>query len=103
MRQLKTNKKTPVSILAASIALALYVAPVAAQQQQDPPPATAEAKDLDKITVVGTFPADSHAPIIYPAALLTTAADDADRAFYQALSSDASDAIFAAQGFAILN
>ena len=55
MRQLKTKKKTPVSILAASIALALYVAPVAAQQQQDPPPATAEAKDLDKITVVGTF------------------------------------------------
>ncbi len=57
----------------------------------------------DNVTVIGTFPADSHAPIIYPAALLTTAADDADRAFYQALSSDASDAIFAAQGFAILN
>ncbi|MGB4826397.1 MAG: molybdate ABC transporter substrate-binding protein [Paracoccaceae bacterium] len=57
----------------------------------------------DNVTVVGTFPADSHPAIIYPAAVLTTAADDADRAFYQALSSDASDAIFAAQGFAILN
>lgn len=57
----------------------------------------------DNVTVVGTFPADSHPAIIYPGAVLTTAADDADRAFYQALSSDASDAIFAAQGFAILN
>jgi len=55
MRQLKTNKKTPVSILAASIALALSVSPVAAQQQQDPKPAAEEAKDLDTITVVGTF------------------------------------------------
>ncbi len=57
----------------------------------------------DNVTVIGTFPADSHPAIIYPGAVLTTAADDADRAFYQALSSDASDAIFAAQGFAILN
>ena len=32
------------------------------------------------MTVVGTFPADSHIPIVYPAALLTGAADDADRA-----------------------
>ena len=46
MRQLKTNKKTPVSILAASIALALYVTPVAAQEQQAKP-AAEEAKDLE--------------------------------------------------------
>ena len=57
----------------------------------------------DNVTVVGTFPADSHPAITYPGALLTTAADEADRAFFQALSSDAADAIFAAQGFAILN
>ena len=57
----------------------------------------------DNVTVVGTFPADSHKPIVYPAALLTGAADAADRAFFDALSSDAGDARFAAQGFRILN
>jgi molybdate transport system substrate-binding protein len=57
----------------------------------------------DNVTVVGTFPTDSHPPIIYPAALLTTAADEADRLFFAALSSDAGDAKFAEQGFAILD
>ncbi len=55
------------------------------------------------VTVVGTFPADSHPPIVYPVALLTTAADAADRAFFQALSSDAADARFTAQGFLLLD
>ena len=57
----------------------------------------------DDVSVVGTFPADSHAPIVYPAALLTEAADDADRAFLEALTGPAADAAFAAQGFAVLN
>jgi molybdate transport system substrate-binding protein len=56
----------------------------------------------DGVTVVGTFPAESHPPIVYPAALLTGAVDAADRAFFEALSSDAADATFAAQGFVIL-
>lgn len=64
--------------------------------------ATDAAAD-DNVTVVATFPSDSHKPIIYPGALLTTAADDADRAFYEALMSDMGDAKFAEQGFAILN
>lgn len=55
------------------------------------------------VTVVGTFPEDSHKPIVYPAALLTGAADAADKAFFQALSDEAADAKFAAQGFAVLN
>ncbi len=55
------------------------------------------------VTVIGTFPADSHGPIRYPAALLTNATDDADRDFLKALSDDAADATFAAQGFAVLN
>jgi molybdate transport system substrate-binding protein len=55
------------------------------------------------VTVIGVFPADSHKPITYPAALTTTAADPADSAFLKALSEDAADAKFAAQGFAILN
>ncbi len=56
-----------------------------------------------KVKVVGTFPADTHPAIVYPAALLTGAADAADKAFFEALSGDAADATFAAQGFAILN
>lgn len=55
------------------------------------------------VSVIGTFPADTHPEILYPAALLTEAADEADRAFFDALSGDAADAIFAEQGFAILN
>lgn len=55
------------------------------------------------VTVVGTFPNDSHKPIIYPAALLTGAADAADKAFLEALSADGADAAFAGQGFAVLN
>ena len=57
----------------------------------------------ENVTVVGTFPDDSHKAIVYPAALLTGAADAADKAFLEALSSDAADAKFTAQGFAILN
>ena len=57
----------------------------------------------DNVTVVGQFPETSHAPITYPAALLTGAADAADRAFFDALSADAADAKFAAQRFKILN
>lgn len=55
------------------------------------------------VTVVGTFPDDSHKPIVYPAALLTTGTDPADRAFFQALSAPSADAIFAAQGFTTLD
>jgi len=54
------------------------------------------------VTVVGTFPDDSHRPIIYPATVLTGAADAADKAFFETLSSDAADAKFTEQGFAIL-
>ena len=60
--------------------------------------ATDAAAD-DNVTVVGTFPADSHGPIIYPAALLRGASDPADRAFFQALSSDKAAARFREYGF----
>ena len=55
------------------------------------------------VSVVGVFPEGTHRPIVYPAALLTGAADAADRAFLEALSSAAADAKFTAQGFAVLN
>jgi molybdate transport system substrate-binding protein len=56
----------------------------------------------DNVTVVGRFPADSHPPIRYPAALLTGAADAADAAFLAALASPEAGAHFAAQGFTLL-
>ena len=58
----------------------------------------------DLVSVVGTFPADSHKPITYPAAITRGSANATVAADFLAyLSSDAGDAIFAAQGFAILN
>jgi len=60
-----------------------------------------DAAAFDNVSVLGTFPPGSHPPIRYPAALLAGAADAADRAFLEALSSDAADANFAARGFAI--
>ena len=55
----------------------------------------------DDVTIVATFPTGTHLPIVYPAALLTGAADAADRAFFDALSGPEADAIFAAAGFAV--
>ncbi|MFB2532485.1 molybdate ABC transporter substrate-binding protein [Paracoccus sp. p3-h83] len=49
-----------------------------------------------------TFPADSHDPITYPAALLT-GAGPAERAFFDALTGPAAAAVFAAQGFTVLD
>lgn len=60
-----------------------------------------DAVSDDKVTVAGTFPADSHKPIIYPAAL-TVAAKPEAKAFLADLSSDAAGAIFTAQGFVVL-
>ena len=62
-----------------------------------------DAKADPGVTVVGTFPEDSHKPILYPVALLTGAADPADKAFYDLLSSPEAAATFAGQGFAVLN
>lgn len=61
-----------------------------------------DAHPEDNVTVIGTFPADSHRPIVYPLALLTNAQDPADRAFFAALQSDQAKAIFRQQGFDIL-
>lgn len=60
-----------------------------------------DALAADMVTVVGTFPQDSHKPIIYPAALLNGALDEADKAFFEALSADKADARFIEQGFTI--
>ena len=55
------------------------------------------------VTVLGTFPEDTHPPIRYPAALLAEAEDEADRAFLAALRSPAARAIFEAEGFTVLD
>jgi molybdate transport system substrate-binding protein len=56
----------------------------------------------DKVTVVGTFPADSHKPIVYPAAVLAASAKPEAAAFLDALSSESAAAIFTGQGFVVL-
>lgn len=60
-----------------------------------------DAAAEDDVTVIGEFPADSHPPITYPAALLTGAADGADREFFDALTGSAARAIFARHGFLV--
>ena len=53
------------------------------------------------VTVVGTFPKDSHAPIIYPAALTATSVTEA-QGFLDYLETPEADAVFVAQGFQVL-
>ncbi len=43
-----------------------------------------DARAEPKVRVVATFPADSHAPIVYPAAVVKTAADPAAAADFLA-------------------
>ena len=62
-----------------------------------------DANAEDDVTVVGTFPADSHAPITYPAAIIAASADkQAARDFFEALRGDDAVAAFAAEGFTVL-
>jgi len=62
-----------------------------------------DAAAESRVHVVGTFPRDSQAPITYPAALLKTGTDAADRAFFEALKAPKANAVFEAQGFTVLN
>jgi molybdate transport system substrate-binding protein len=52
------------------------------------------------ITVVGTFPEDSHPPVAYPIAVMKSASESA-RAFYQFLRSPSAQAIFKKFGFMV--
>lgn len=54
------------------------------------------------VSVVATFPADSHKPIVYPAAVVKGAkAKDAGK-FLEALSAEPATKVFEAQGFTVL-
>jgi molybdate transport system substrate-binding protein len=56
-----------------------------------------------KVAVVGTFPEDSHPPIIYPIALTVTGAKNPDgRKFLTFLESPAARPDFERQGFTVI-
>jgi molybdate transport system substrate-binding protein len=62
---------------------------------------TTDALSEKRVHIVGTFPEDSHAPIVYPAALVKDAKPEA-RAFLDFLSEPQARAIFEKDGFIIL-
>jgi molybdate transport system substrate-binding protein len=53
------------------------------------------------VHIVGTFPENTHAPIIYPAALVKDAKPEA-KAFLDFLSGPEARAIFEKDGFVVL-
>lgn len=55
-----------------------------------------------KVKVVATFPADSHAPIVYPIAQTAESKDDDTAAFLECLRSPKAKELFEAQGFTVL-
>lgn len=59
-----------------------------------------DAAAVPEVRIVGTFPADSHAPILYPAARVT-GAGDAAQAFLDHLGMPAAGAIFRKHGFGL--
>ncbi|KQV73037.1 molybdate ABC transporter substrate-binding protein [Rhizobium sp. Root1220] len=54
------------------------------------------------VAVVGTFPADSHPPIIYPVAILAESKNPDAAAYLDFLKSEKAAPFFTAQGFTIL-
>jgi molybdate transport system substrate-binding protein len=54
------------------------------------------------VKVIGLFPADSHPPIIYPAALLATSKSGDAKRFFDYLGSDDAKSLFEKQGFTVL-
>jgi molybdate transport system substrate-binding protein len=54
------------------------------------------------VRVVGTFPADTHAPIVYPIARVAASAHPQAKTFVQWLQTPAARAIFARHGFRLL-
>ncbi len=62
-----------------------------------------DAKAEPKVRVVAIFPADSHAPIVYPVAVVA-GSKNADAATFEAfLSSQAAVKILTGQGFKLLS
>ena len=60
-----------------------------------------DAKAEPQVEVAGTFPDDSHPPIVYPVAVIATSTNPDAQAFLAFLSSPEARAIFTAQGFKV--
>ncbi|MGB3502839.1 MAG: molybdate ABC transporter substrate-binding protein [Mesorhizobium sp.] len=61
-----------------------------------------DAKADPKVKVIGTFPAGSHAPIIYPVAQTAGSKDAETPAFLKCLQSAKAKELFEGQGFTVL-
>jgi len=61
-----------------------------------------DAKAEPKVEVAAVFPEDSHPPIVYPAAVISSSTNPDSQAFVTYLSSARAQEIFLAQGFTIL-
>jgi molybdate transport system substrate-binding protein len=55
------------------------------------------------VAIIGTFPEDTHPPIIYPIALTANATNPDAAAFLAYIRSDKAKPLFEAQGFTVLN
>lgn len=62
-----------------------------------------DAVASDNVTVVATFPEDSHPPILYPVARISGAETSATDAFLSFLQGDVARAAFERQGFTVLS
>jgi len=61
-----------------------------------------DANAEPSVKVIGTFPADSHPPIVYPVALVAASKNPDARDFLAHLESDAAKPAFTGQGFTIV-
>ncbi len=61
---------------------------------------SSDASVSNKVKTIATFPADTHAPIEYPIAIMKDRANNATNGFYNYLLSDDAAAIFKKYGFA---
>ena len=61
-----------------------------------------DAAASDSVTVVGSFPAETHPPIVYPVAVLANRDTPTATAFMDYLRSPEARAVFARQGFTVL-
>jgi molybdate transport system substrate-binding protein len=61
-----------------------------------------DAADDARVRVVGVFPAETHAPIVYPFAVTAASRDAGAPAFLAFLATQSARAIFAARGFTTL-
>lgn len=62
---------------------------------------TTDAAISPKVKVVGIFPADSHSPVVYPAALVAGPLPDAAKAFFSYMASPAAQVVWRKYGFVV--